>query len=115
MGGINYLTALLNRHIPQSEYAVVHVLYISYLLYLLIVIFWLIQSEARTWCTLKTIVHAMARSHGDAGSNNSIATVTVGTSLASLMKPHPRVVDDAETAKHHVENGGYFSRIGVWE
>ena len=50
MGGVNYLTASLNRHIPQSEYAVVHVLCISYLLYLLIVIFWLIQSEARVWC-----------------------------------------------------------------
>ena len=90
MGGVKYLTASLNQHIPQSEYAVVHVLYISYLL---IVIFWLIQSEACTWCTIKTIVHAVARSHGDAGSVNSAATVTVGTSLASLMKPK---VDDAE-------------------
>ena len=90
MGGVNYLTASLNRHIPQSEYAVAHVLCISYFL---IVIFWLIQSEARTWCTIRTIVHAVARSHGDAGSINSAATVTVGTSLASLVKP---TVDDAE-------------------
>ena len=45
------------------------------------------------WCTIKTIVHAVARNHGDAGGINSVAPVTVGTSLASLMKP---TVDDAE-------------------
>ena len=93
MGGINYLTASLNRHIPQSEYAVAHILCISYLLYLLIVIFWLILSEARVWCTIKTIVHAVARSHGDAGSINSNS---ICWHQFSKLDEAPPTVDDTE-------------------